>query len=100
MLISPDDLDRYSQLLPDAAERLLAAEEREQAHRHEIENRLTSLEGRCTPQFYERQKRTQLVSFALSLAYLAVMVLAMLIAPAYIGVAGAAFGAALWALTR
>ena len=43
MLPPPADLERYVQHLPDAAERLLAAAEREQAQRHQIENRLLAI---------------------------------------------------------
>jgi hypothetical protein len=41
-LPSPDDLDRYAAHFPDAAERLLSVGEREQTHRHQVENRLVA----------------------------------------------------------
>jgi hypothetical protein len=53
----PLDLERYQKLLPDAPERLLASGEREQAHRHEIEQRLAALDESSMPKFYEGQRR-------------------------------------------
>jgi uncharacterized membrane protein len=48
MLPAPDDLDRYARHLPDAAERLLSISEREQTHRHELENHLAAIDARVT----------------------------------------------------
>jgi uncharacterized membrane protein len=101
-LPSPDDLDRYVQHLPDAAERLLAAGEREQAHRHEIENRLAAIDEKAMPEFYAGQKRGHYISLLLGLAYLGVMVVAILKGETLIGAGGAALGigAMIWAARR
>lgn len=101
-LPSPADLDRYAGHVPDAAERLLAAGEREQAHRHEIERRLTAIDEQAMPRYYAGQRFGQLVSLILALAYLSVMVLAILKGYPLIGTGGAAFGiaAAIWAIRR
>lgn len=101
-LPSPDDLDRYAGHLPDAAERLMAVGERKQMHRHEIEDRLAALDEAAPPRFYAGQRLAHVVSVALGLAYLAVMVLAILRGYPLAGVGGAAFGiaAVIWAVRR
>lgn len=101
-LPSPDDLDRYAAHLPDAADRLLTAGEREQAHRHEIESRLAAMDEQALPRFYAGQRFAHAVSLALGLAYLLAMALAILRGYPLIGVGGAALGLAaiIWAVRR
>lgn len=101
-LPSPDDLARYNELIPDGAERLLAVGEREQAHRHEIERRLVSLDEKGMPEFYDGQRRGHYVSLALGIGYEAVMVVVVLAGAPIAGVAGAAvgIGAMVWAVRR
>jgi len=101
-LPSPDDLDRYAAHLPDAPERLLAAGEREQAHRHQIENRLAAMDAQALPRFYAGQRFAHAVSMILGLAYLGAMVLAILQGYPLVGVGGATFGIAaiIWAVRR
>lgn len=101
-LPSPDDLDRYVAHVPSAAERLLAAGEREQAHRHRIEIRLAALDEQALPRFYAGQRFAHAVSLVLGLAYLAAMALAIAQGYPLIGVGGAALGLAaiIWAVRR
>lgn len=101
-LPSPDDLDRYAAHLPDAPERLLSAGEREQAHRHQIEDRLAAMDEQALPRFYAGQRFAHAVSLVLGLAYLAAMVLAILQGYPLVGVGGATFGIAaiIWAVRR
>lgn len=101
-LPSPADLDRYVTYVPDAAERLLAAGEREQAHRHGIESRLVSLDERAMPRYYAGQRLGQLLGLALGLAYLALMGLAIVRGYPLAGAGGAAFGIAamIWSVRR
>ncbi len=101
-LPSPDDLDRYAEHLPDAPERLLSAGEREQAHRHQIEDRLAAMDEQALPRFYAGQRFAHAVSLVLGLAYLAAMVLAILQGYPLVGVGGATFGIAaiIWAVRR
>jgi uncharacterized membrane protein len=101
-LPTPDDLDRYAAHLPDAPERLLAAGEREQAHRHELENRLAAMDERALPRFFAGERFAHAVSLILGLAYLGAMVLAILQGYPLAGVGGATFGVAavIWAVRR
>lgn len=101
-LPSPDDLERYKELLPDAPERLMAAGEREQAHRHQIENRLAGLDESAMPKFYAGQRRGHYISLILGLGYELVMLVAILEGYAVEGVFGAAvgIGAMVWAARR
>ena len=101
-LPSPDDLERYEELLPDAPERLLAAGEREQAHRHEVENRLIALDEQAMPRFYDGQRRGHFISLLLGGGYEAIMGLAILEGYALEGVigAGVGIGAMVWAVRR
>jgi uncharacterized membrane protein len=101
-LPSPDDLDRYAAHLPDAPERLLAAGEREQAHRHDIESRLAAMDEQALPRFYAGQRLAHTISLLLGLAYLAAMALAILQGYPLAGVGGATFGIAaiIWAVRR
>jgi len=101
-LPSPDDLDRYAAHLPDAPERLLAAGEREQAHRHEIERRLAAMDEGALPRFFAGERFAHAVSLLLGLAYLSAMVLAILQGYPLAGVGGATFGVAavIWAVRR
>lgn len=93
-LPSPDDLDRYAGHLKDVAERLMASGEKEQAHRHEIETRLAAIDEAAMPRFYEAQRFASWVSLILGLAYLGVMVLAIVRGYPLVGVGGAAVGIA------
>ncbi|HMJ04459.1 MAG TPA: DUF2335 domain-containing protein [Conexibacter sp.] len=97
-----DDLDRYVAHVPDAAERLLAAGEREQAHRHQIERRLAAIDEQSMPRFYAGQRLGYAISLVLGLAYLAVMVFAILRGYPLAGTGGAALGVAavIWAVRR
>jgi uncharacterized membrane protein len=99
LLPPPADLDRYVEHLPDAAERLLAAAEREQTHRHQIEIRLLAIDQDAVPRSFERHRRTCWTALVAGLAYLAVMVVAILEGYATAGAGGAAVGmaAAAWA---
>ena len=101
-LPSPDDLDRYAAHLPDAPERLLAAGEREQAHRHDIESRLAAMDEQALPRFYAGQRLAHTISLLLGLTYLAAMALAILQGYPLAGVGGATFGIAaiIWAVRR
>jgi len=101
-LPSPDDLVKYQALLPNAPERLLAAGEREQAHRHEIEGRLAALDEVAMPKFYAAQRRGHLISLALGGGYEAIMLVAVLKGYALEGIVGAAagIGAMVWAIRR
>lgn len=101
-LPSPDDLESYKQMLPDAPERLLAAGEREQAHRHAMEDRLVAIDERSMPRFYAGQTRAHVVAVILGLAYLTVMALAIVEGAQVVGIAGAAGGLAalVWAARR
>lgn len=98
----PDDLERYEMLLPGAAERLLAAGEREQAHRHEIERRLVALDEQAVPSFHEGQRRGHWISLSLGVGYELVMLAAILEGEAVAGITGAAIGlgAMIWAVRR
>lgn len=101
-LPSPGDLDRYATHVPDAAERLLAIGEREQAHRHTVEDRLVAIDEQSMPRFYAGQRHAHAISLILGLAYLAVMVLAIVKGYPLFGAGGAAFGiaAVVWSLRR
>jgi uncharacterized membrane protein len=101
-LPSPADLDRYVTYVPDAAERLLAAGEREQAHRHRIESRLVTLDELAMPRYYAGQRFGQSLSLVLGIAYLSVMVMAIVQGLPLAGAGGAAFGiaAVIWAIRR
>jgi uncharacterized membrane protein len=101
-LPSPDDLERYQRLVPDAAERLLSAGEREQAHRHEMNNRAASIDEEIVPAFFEGEKRSQNYSLTLGLGYEVVMLAAILAGYALEGIVGAALGIAamIWAIRR
>lgn len=101
-LPSPEDLERYQQLIPDAPERLLAGGEREQQHRHQIEGRLAAIDEQAMPKFYEGQRRGHLISLALGLGYEAIMGGAVLAGYPLVGIGGAAFGlgAMIWAIRR
>lgn len=101
-LPSPDDLERYQEMVPDAPERLLAAGEREQGHRHGIEERLVAIDESSMPRFYAGQKRAHVVGLILGMAYLAVMALAIIQGEQVAGIAGAAAGVAalVWAARR
>jgi uncharacterized membrane protein len=80
----------------------MAAGEREQAHRHAIENRLARLDEAAMPKFYAGQRRGHFVSLVLALGYEAVMLVAVLEGYAVEGVFGAAAGLAamVWAIRR
>lgn len=93
-LPSPDDLKRYSELLPDAPERLLSAGELEQAHRHQIERDLVELDREGMPSFYAGQRRGQVIGGMVAIAYLAVMAFAISEGYGIVGVTGAAAGVA------
>src|SRR5690606_29827900 len=101
-LPSPGDLERYRDLVPDSPERLLAAGEREQTHRHQIESRLASIDEQAMPKFYKGQSRGQLISAAVAIGYEAIMLVAVLEGYPIEGIAGAAFGigAMIWAIRR
>jgi uncharacterized membrane protein len=101
-LPSPDDLDRYVALVPDAAERLLSAGELEQAHRHRIENELVATDADTMPRYFAGQRRAHISGLVLGLAYLGAMVLAILRGYPLVGVGGATFGiaAVIWAMRR
>jgi uncharacterized membrane protein len=101
-LPSPADLDRYATHVPDAAERLLAIGEREQSHRHNVEDRLVAIDEEAMPRFYAGQRHAHAISLILGLAYLAVMVLAIAKGYPLFGAGGAAFGiaAVVWSLRR
>lgn len=98
----PDDLERYAALVPDAPERLLAAGEREQAHRHEVESRLVAIDESSMPKFYEGQRRAHLISLALGLGYEGIMLAVVLTGYPIPGIVGAAagIGAMIWAVRR
>jgi len=76
--------------------------EREQAHRHQAENRLLAIDEQEMPRFYAGQRVAQVMSMALGLAYLGAMVFAMLQGYPLAGVGGATFGVAavIWAIRR
>lgn len=93
MLPPPEDLDRYANHLPDAGERLLAASEREQAHRHELEAHIARMRAQELPREHARQQRTRLITFVLGLVYLGVTATAIAPGHAIIGTVGAALGA-------
>jgi uncharacterized membrane protein len=101
-LPSPPDLEQYQKLLPDAPERLLAAGEREQTHRHEIENRLAAIDEAAMPKFYAGQRRGHFISLVLGGGYEGIMLVAVLQGYAVEGIAGAAAGIAgmVWAISR
>lgn len=99
LLPPPDDLDRYVQHLPGAAERLLAAAEREQAHRHQIENALLAIDRDGVPRSFESHRRACWIALVVGLAHLAVMVVAILEGYATAGTGGAALGMAAVAWT-
>lgn len=101
-LPSPADLAKYQELLPDAPERLLAAGEREQSHRHDMEHRLAVIDEEAMPRFYEGQKRAHWMSLIIALCYLGLMLPAILLGQAFVGIGGAAAGLAamIWALRR
>lgn len=94
LLPSPADLERYVHHLPDAAERLLAAAEREQAHRHQIETRLLAIDADAVSRTFESHKRVCWITPIIGLVYLAVMVVAILEGYATAGTGGAALGMA------
>lgn len=98
----PDDLERYERLLPGSAERLLGAGEREQHHRHEIENRAAALDEDAMPKFYAGQRRGQVISAVVALGYEAIMAVAVLEGYPIEGIVGAAIGigAMIWAMRR
>jgi hypothetical protein len=89
-------------MLPDAPERLLAAGEREQAHRHEIEKRLAAIDEVAMPLFYKGQRRGHWISLTLGGGYEAIMLVAVLNGYALEGIVGAAvgIGSMIWALRR
>lgn len=101
-LPSPEDLRSYESLLPGAAERLLSSGEREQAHRHQLENRLAGIDEVSMPKFYEGQRRGHLISLVLGIGYLLLMLAAVLAGAEIAGVVGAAAGLAamVWAIRR
>jgi uncharacterized membrane protein len=101
-LPSPDDLDRYVARVPDAAERLLSAGEREQTHRHYIERQLVETDAEVMPRYFAGQRRAHLLGLILGLGYLGAMVLAILEGYPIAGVGGATFGVAavIWAIRR
>ncbi|MBS1869736.1 MAG: DUF2335 domain-containing protein [Actinobacteria bacterium] len=101
-LPSPDDLDRYVAQVPDAAERLMAAGEREQAHRHQIERRLVEIDADVMPRYFAGQRRAHFLGLVLGIAYLGAMVFAMWQGYPLAGVGGATFGiaAVIWAIRR
>jgi uncharacterized membrane protein len=101
-LPSPDDLDRYVARVPDAAERLLTAGEREQAHRHYIERQLVETDAAVMPRYFAGQRRAHLLGLILGLGYLGAMVFAMWQGYPLAGVGGATFGVAavIWAIRR
>lgn len=101
-LPSPDDLERYQRMLPDAPERLLAAGEREQAHRHEIEDKLAALDEKAMPKFYAGQRRGHWISLVLSGGYELIMLVAVLKGYPIEGIVGAAagLGGMIWAIRR
>jgi len=101
-LPSPDDLDRYVAQVPDAAERLLTAGEREQAHRHYIERQLVETDAAVMPRYFAGQRRAHLLGLVLGLGYLGAMVFAMVQGYPLAGVGGATFGiaAVIWAIRR
>lgn len=101
-LPSPDDLDRYVARVPDAAERLLSAGEREQAHRHHIERQLVETDAAVMPRYFAGQRRAHLLGLTLGLGYLAAMMFAMWQGYPLAGVGGATFGiaAVIWAIRR
>jgi uncharacterized membrane protein len=94
LLPPPDDLDRYVQHLPDAAERLLAAAEREQAHRHQLENRMLVIDANAMPRWFESHRRAAWIALVVGLVHLAVMVVAILEGYGTAGTVGAALGMA------
>lgn len=99
LLPPPDDLDRYVQHLPEAAERLLTAAEREQAHRHQLETRLIAIDADAVPRSFESHRRACWTALVVGLVHLAVMVVAILEGYATAGTGGAAVGmvAVAWA---
>jgi uncharacterized membrane protein len=101
-LPSPDDLDRYVAQVPDAAERLLSAGEREQAHRHDIERQLVETDAAVMPRYFAGQRRAHLLGLILGLGYLTAMMFAMWQGYPLAGVGGATFGiaAVIWAIRR
>jgi uncharacterized membrane protein len=97
-----DDLDRYAAHVPDAAERLLAAGEREQAHGHRVEGRLAATDAEVVLRYFAGQRRAHVIGLILGLSYLGAMVLAILQGYPLAGVGGATFGiaAVIWAIRR
>jgi uncharacterized membrane protein len=94
LLPPPADLDRYVQHLPDAAERLRAAAEREQAHRHQLETRLLVIDADTVPRSFESHRRVCWIALLVGLVHLATMVVAILGGYGTAGTAGAALGMA------
>lgn len=101
-LPSPDDLDRYAAHVPDAAERLLASGEREQAHRHRVESELVKTDADSMPRYFAGQRRAHVIGLVLGLSYLGAMVFAISQGYPLAGVGGATFGiaAVIWATRR
>ncbi len=97
-----EDAGAWAELVSDAPERLLAATEREQAHRHEIENRAIALDEGAMPRYYAGQRRAHYISLTLGIAYLAVMVVIAVLGQPVAGMIGAAAGIAamVWAIRR
>lgn len=89
-------------MVSDAPERLLAAGEREQAHRHRIDERLLEIDECSRARFYAGHKRAHFVALVLGMAYLAVMALAIIEGKqvADIGLAATGLAALVWAAGR
>lgn len=82
----PEDLAKYNEIVPGAAERILSMAEKEMRHRQEIEQR-------------ESKGRINLAYISTALSFISVLVLAGLIGYSlYIGRFGTAIGVAIGAI--
>ena len=82
----PDDLIRYNQAVPDAAERILSMAESEMKHRHQEEEKLLN-------------SRIRVTYLSIVLSFISVLILTGLVGfSLYIGASGTAVGVAIGAI--
>lgn len=82
----PNDLIRYNEAVPNAAERIIAMAEKEMEHRHKEESKLL-------------ESRVRLTYLSVTLSFISVLVLSALVGYAlHIGASGTAIGLAIGAI--
>lgn len=98
----PDTLRAYDEVNEGLAGDIVEQWKKETAHRHKTIDMLTATDRQAMKQFYAGEKRGQFLGFAVILAILGVVILAIVMESEVIGLAAllTAGAAAIWAMRR